>query len=378
MRICFVSTLADHSWGGSELLWSATARRALEEGHQVATITHRSPSPPEAIRDLRARGARVFFRSPNRDVRVIRAFEQLIYPLPRVRRWKPDVLCLSHGDAYEIALFQDVVRFQEACGVPYVAICQHHSDGRIPPERMRSPARSWYQRAAHVVFVAAQNRRTVERQLASALPHSHVVCNPVNLRRVEAVAWPESAELGLANVGRLEPHWKGQDVLFEVLSQSQWAQRSWRLRLYGSGNDRPYLEALAKHFSIASRLEFAGHVSDVAAIWATNHLLVMPSRSEGTPLALVEAMVCARPAVVSDVGGNLEWVSEPETGFIAEAPTVRSFGAALERAWHLRDSWKEIGGRAHEVAIRKQDPSPDKTLLTLLLDAAQRKNNQLS
>jgi glycosyltransferase involved in cell wall biosynthesis len=342
----------------------------LEEGHQVATLTHRAPSLPEAIRDLQARGAQVFFRSPNRDVRMLRVFEQLIYPLPRVLRWRPDILCISHGDAYEAALFQDLVRFQKACGAPYVLICQHHSDSRIPPDRMRSVTRSWYQQAAHAVFVAAANRRSLERHLAVALPNSQVVCNPVNLRRVEARAWPEGEMVGFASVARLDPHFKGQDILFEILGQPQWTERRWRLRLYGEGPERPYLEALAKHFGIASRLEFAGHVGDVATIWAANHLLVMPSRSEGTPLALVEAMACARPAVVSDVGGNLDWVQEPDTGFTAEAPTVRSFGAALERAWQSRASWKEMGVRAHELALRKQDPSPDKTLLTLLLDAA--------
>ena len=41
-----------------------------------------------------------------------------------------------------------------------------------------------------------------------------------------------------------------------------------------------------------------------------NHLLVLPSRAEGTPIALVEAMICARPAVVTDVGGNVEWLED--------------------------------------------------------------------
>ena len=52
------------------------------------------------------------------------------------------------------------------------------------------------------------------------------------------------------------------------------------------------------------------------------------------PLALVEAMLCGRTAVVTDVGGNAEWIEDGETGFVAEAATAKSFGAALkERGW---------------------------------------------
>ena len=96
----------------------------------------------------------------------------------------------------------------------------------------------------------------------------------------------------------------------------------------------------------------------------------MASRTEGTPLALVEAMLCGRPSVVSDVGGNLEWVVEPRNGFIAEAPSVRSFGAALERAWAARADWEAIGKAAHHDALGLIDPTPGKSLLELITAAA--------
>src|SRR4029450_7098540 len=114
------------------------------------------------------------------------------------------------------------------------------------------------------------------------------------------------------------------------------------------------------------RTEFLGHVEDIRALWAENHLLVLPSRAEGTPLALVEAMLCGRPAVVTDVGGNAEWIAEPETGFVAEAPTAKSFGAALERAWQARDHWQKLGMQAHNKASQKFDSSSGRSLLNVV------------
>ena len=140
------------------------------------------------------------------------------------------------------------------------------------------------------------------------------------------------------------------------------------MRFYGKGSDQAYLERLSEKYGIAAKVEFCGHVADIRSIWAENQLLVLPSRSEGTPLSLIEAMICARPSVVTDVGGNLEWIDEPATGFIADAPSPRAIGNALERAWSAQDSWEEIGRRAHELAISKLEQAPEETILSLLLD----------
>ena len=174
----------------------------------------------------------------------------------------------------------------------------------------------------------------------------------------------------MACVGRLNVDDKGQEVLIECLACDPWRSRDWELRLYGKGRDDAYLKKLARHRGIAERVIFCGHVGDVHLIWRDNHLNVMASRNEGTPLALVEAMLCGRPSVVSDVGGNAEWVVEPRNGFIAEAPSVRSFGAALERAWTARADWKAIGKAAHHDALGLIDPTPGKSLLKLVTAAA--------
>ena len=94
-----------------------------------------------------------------------------------------------------------------------------------------------------------------------------------------------------------------------------------------------------------------------------------PSRCEGTPIGLVEAMIWGRPAVVTDVGGNAEWISEPRNGFVAEAASEKSYAAAMERAWEARERWLTMGANAHEDAMALYDPSPESTLLRMLVEA---------
>ncbi|HMA34742.1 MAG TPA: hypothetical protein VKY74_09725, partial [Chloroflexia bacterium] len=68
-------------------------------------------------------------------------------------------------------------------------------------------------------------------------------------------------------------------------------------------------------------------------------------------------------------GGNGEWIAEGHTGFVAEAPTARSFGAALERAWHRQSAWPQMGIDAHAKAVSQLDPTPGRTLLRVVLAA---------
>jgi glycosyltransferase involved in cell wall biosynthesis len=74
--------------------------------------------------------------------------------------------------------------------------------------------------------------------------------------------------------------------------------------------------------------------------------------------------------VVTDVGGNAEWIKDGQTGFVAEAPTTRSFGMALERAWLEQANWQEMGIRARNDAFAKFDESAGKTLLNVVMQAA--------
>jgi glycosyltransferase involved in cell wall biosynthesis len=106
-------------------------------------------------------------------------------------------------------------------------------------------------------------------------------------------------------------------------------------------------------------VEFAGFVEDMERLWAGHHALVLPSRYEGLPLSLVEAMLCGRAGIVTDVGGNRELVCDGVNGYLAKAATVELFDQAMNRAWENRHCLLKMG----QVAARdvRQYVSPDPT-----------------
>jgi len=179
----------------------------------------------------------------------------------------------------------------------------------------------------------------------------------------------KDGQLRFACVARLDPIAKGQDILFEVLATQRWRDRRWQLYLYGEGRNRQVLEHLAKRLEISDRVVFSGFES-VEKIWAANHVLVMPSRFEGMPLALVEAMLCGRPVIATDVAGHAEIIEDGVTGFLADAPTTRAVASALERFWVRRDEAEEMG-KAGILKIRQMMPiDPVRVFSDKLLEVA--------
>jgi glycosyltransferase involved in cell wall biosynthesis len=287
----------------------------------------------------------------------------------------PDVLVVNQGSCFEVIERSDLLELLYLTTIPFVLVSHwnHNLPVLAADDGRREHACNIFSRAFRALFVSNQNRIATERQLAMKISNSDLVLNPVNLSDRSYCPWPDSRTARLASVSRLNTYSKGQDVLIEVLSADQWKQRDWHLTLYGSGPDESYLRALVEFFGLQGRITFAGHQKDVRAIWAEEQALVMFSRAEGTPMALVEAMLCGRPAIVSDVGGNAEWITEAQTGFVAEAPVVGLARAALERAWSARQSWKAMGLQAHKFATARFSGSGIASLLDVVLEASRQK-----
>ncbi len=379
-RIAFISIMGAAPWGGSEYLWASGAQQALQDGHEVYISIYDWSIDHPIIQHLITLGVNILYRTrnPNPPSIIARAIRKVVNRAPSRRNTssspyqdifdtKPDVICISQGSTCDIGYFPDLALLAISSNIPYIAICHHNTDVLLG-ETNRQIIKDFFQQASKVLFVSQYNLDLAKRQLASHLPNAQVIQNPVNLASAEIEPFPNTSKIRFASVARLDAFNKGQDILFEALSAKQWKDRDWECNLYGKGEDLTYLENLARHYEIQDKVKFQGHVHDVRKIWADNHILVLPSRAEGTPLCLIEALLCGRPAVVTDIGGNTEWIDEGKTGFIAAATATQFFQSALERAWSDRDKWKEMGDLAHKSVIERIDKNPGNTLLEHLLN----------
>jgi glycosyltransferase involved in cell wall biosynthesis len=379
-KLAFISTMRGNAWGGSEFLWAAAAERAIDAGHGVILSVSKATAAHARISRLRERGAAVIAHSP--DVafwrralwrargsgRVPRQLRKLRTTFDPVFATNPDTVCLSHGTVYDALWFSELPQVLDS-GIPFVTL-NHLARDPMPvfTGLERDTLGRYLSAARHNGFAGHEILRIAERQFALSVPNAFVFHNPVNLVDPSILPWSSATPPQFAAVARLEIKHKGHDLLFESLGQPQWATREWKCFLYGEGPDEKYLRDLANHYGIAKKIVFAGQTHDIRALWSENQLLVLPSRYEGLPLSLTEAMLCGRPSVVTAVGDNSHWVVDGITGFVAPAATAELFGEALERAWAARERWREIGIAAHRYVSGRLDPVPGDSLLNMLLD----------
>ena len=361
MRFAFISSMAGSPWGGSEELWSQAARRLSKEAHQVSACMPRWPEQSPKFLALGRDGIRLHTQ-PRQLPLHVRAWKKLTAGLRQppgefiwVQRQKPDLAIISQGDNCDGLRWMEFFRDAQ---IPFVSLIQCNGAHWWPPDSLAGRMAAAYRAARRVACVSRGNLEMLESQIGEPLLNSTVVWNPYNVPVDQPRDWPAVKGIWkMACVARLDPKAKGQDLLFQVLSHSRWKDRPVELNLYGGGICEDGLRQLAERFRLKN-VRFHGHVNDVERIWEQNHILVLPSRYEGLPLALVEAMWCGRPAIVTDVAGNAEVCVDGQTGFVADAPERELLEQTLERAWNNRDDWLRMGfaARARAEKLIPRDP----------------------
>ena len=108
------------------------------------------------------------------------------------------------------------------------------------------------------------------------------------------------------------------DVLLEALAMLPGDFVPWRCRILGAGPLEAELRARTNLLGLSERVTFVGYVEDVRPYLRQADLFVLSSDKEGLPLALLEAMACGLPAVVTEVGGTGEVVVHHETGLLVK------------------------------------------------------------
>ena len=358
-KIAFIAANEYHAWGGSEVLWGAVAERLVRRCVQVSVSVKDWGVAIKQFEHLRATGCRIFRRPVPSLIR--RATRKLPpwreYALRHVKKIgaSADLVVISQGKNMDGLVWTEAAR---ACGFKYAVIVQTAAESWWPDDGMAERLAESYEGASAVYFVSAANLELNRRQLATPLGRARVVRNPFNVRYDARPAWPssDSGVLSLACVGRLDVAQKSQDLLIAVLDIPHWRSRNVRLSLVGSGVNERGLRRMVENAKLTS-VQFGGFADDVEKVWSSHHALILPSRYEGMPLALVEAMLCGRPAIVTDVAGHRELVRDGVNGFFAKAPTVELLDEAMNRAWENRHRLREMGEQA-AIDVRKFVP-PD-------------------
>jgi glycosyltransferase involved in cell wall biosynthesis len=141
---------------------------------------------------------------------------------------------------------------------------------------------------------------------------------------------------------------KGHDVLLRAAARLPGV----RFACAGDGPLRDRLLAQARELGVAGRVAFLGYRDDLPSLLAACDLVVLPSRYEGLPISLIEAMAAARPVVATDIGGTRELVRDGETGVLVPPDDPEALADAIADLASRPDERRRLG-EAGRVRARR-------------------------
>jgi glycosyltransferase involved in cell wall biosynthesis len=162
----------------------------------------------------------------------------------------------------------------------------------------------------------------------------------------------EESDFAVGYVGRLSEE-KGVHYLIEAATILKEKDKHFKVIVIGDGPKRKELENLAKEKGLEGEIIFTGFQSDVEEWFPVFDAFVLPSLTEGTPMALLEAMSAGIPPIASAVGGIPKVVESGVNGFLVDAGDFR--------------------GMSEKIRILKENPVLRNKMATEALDLIKRR-----
>jgi len=197
--------------------------------------------------------------------------------------------------------------------------------------------------SAHVA-VGERSARAVEEAVGLEPGRVRTIYNGVPDIAVEPLPRVTTGPV-IGAVGRLSPE-KGFDVAIRALRDVPGAT----LVIVGGGGEQVRLVELANELGVADRLELMGWSDEPRRYLSGFDVFVLPSRQEGFPLAVVEAMLAGVPVVAADVGSVGEAVIDGETGLLAPAGDAQAFAERLRQLLSDRELARRLGSSGRDRA----------------------------
>jgi glycosyltransferase involved in cell wall biosynthesis len=288
-------------------------------------------------------------------------------PWPAPGQWrKSDLVVISQGG------ISDGLPWLETAldtGSPYAVIVQANMVAGWPDDKMAERLRRAYAGARRVYFVSEDNLRLFRIQVSYEADNAEVIWNPLNPTTPSApLPWPQKTEdrFNIAMVGRIEPFAKGQDLALEAFAEERIRDLPILLSIYGEG---PWSATCQRNITRLGleKVAMYGRATPTE-IWSKNHALLLPSRHEGTSLAMLEALWLGRPILASAVAGALSEIMEGTNGYFIREPSAACVADVLLRAWAARNSLEKLGSQGAEHLRARMPVDPGATLAGKLIE----------
>lgn len=149
----------------------------------------------------------------------------------------------------------------------------------------------------------------------------------------------------------------GVDIVVRAFIQAAQQRPELRLFLLGTGSQAPKIQRLLAEAGMNDRVHLGGQVSqaNLPRYYRAADLYINASHSDGSSISLLEALACGLPALVSDIPGNREWISEGQAGWLFPDADVNQLAEKIVQAAQQRSQLAAVGMQARRLAEARAD-----------------------
>ena len=146
---------------------------------------------------------------------------------------------------------------------------------------------------------------------------------------------------------------KGYDLMLQAWALIERKFPDWRLDMYGMGNREPY-NLLSEQLGIdATRCKLHGSLTDVKSVYQESELLVLPSRTEGFGLVLLEAMACGLPVIAFDCeNGPGSIITDGVSGLLVKPYDVELLAGKMAELMGDEERRQQMGSQGRSAAAQ--------------------------
>jgi glycosyltransferase involved in cell wall biosynthesis len=219
----------------------------------------------------------------------------------------------------------------------------------VPPvsERQRRAKRLTSRAVARHVGVGHRTSREVEALVGLRSGSVLTIHNGVRDEPLSCVPRPRPGAI-VGSIGRVE-HQKGFDTLIRAVAEVDGTA----LCIVGDGGERAALEQLAEDLGIRDRVVWTGWREDARSFLGVFDVFALPSRFEGFPLAVLEALLARSAVVAAEVGSTAEVVRDGETGLLVPPDDPPALARAIRRLLDDRDLRERLAANGRELVLRR-------------------------
>lgn len=324
--------------GGAETMCEGLCKQLTKMGHRVVAVSL-SSSRTVITRRLEEAGVTVAYldKGPGMDLGCVRRLKKLIV------EEEPQVIHTHlHALKYAALTFPQV---------PIIHTVHNEAAKEVAPVDQKIAKYLFTHGKALPVALSSRIQESVSALYGLPPEAVPVVHNGIDLSRcMEKTEYALHYPMRLIHVGRFYPQ-KNHDAILEALAILKKRGIRAQVSFFGDGPRMGEIQAKAEKMELGKLVSFEGVCDNVFPHLSHGDAFILPSKWEGSPMTVIEAMGTGLPVVASDVGGLRDMVTSGEDGLLI-APTGEALAQAIETLAKNEDLREKLGKKAKISAQR--------------------------